>query len=406
MKKKILLLFFIIIFGIIGGAIFFSEKSTAGTADNVYGWAWSENIGWISFNNITGGGSVDYGVNIDATGVFSGYAWSENIGWISFNESDLTGCPQTPCRAWVDITSGNVYGWAKALSADNPQSGGWDGWISLNGSNYGVNIDFDGEFHGWAWGSDVVGWISFNCDNPESGDVCSQSDYKVYTTFTFNQPPSASDLRIDGEDYCTSSPEGYVSVSWLYQDTQDDQKSYRIQIATDSGFSNIVVDYTALQTRSPGTRGNALIKVKLSPSAGELEIPYSSTPYYWRIKVQDSEDNWSDWAVASETINTPHHPKPSVDFTWSPENPAVDEEVQFTDQTVVYGGAVKQSWYWEFTDGNPSTSTLQNPTVSFSSSGDKQVTLTVTDSDAYSCSRDKTVSVTLPLPGWTEIPPK
>jgi len=48
--------------------------------DNVWGWAWSENIGWISFNG------VNYGVNIDpASGDFSGYAWSENIGWIKFD---------------------------------------------------------------------------------------------------------------------------------------------------------------------------------------------------------------------------------------------------------------------------------------------------------------------------------
>lgn len=57
------------------------------------GYAWGENAGWISFNCLTGGANGDnicatsnYKVTIDpATGEWDGYAWSENFGWISFN---------------------------------------------------------------------------------------------------------------------------------------------------------------------------------------------------------------------------------------------------------------------------------------------------------------------------------
>jgi len=60
---------------------------------NLFGWAWSENYGWISFSCTTGGadsGNIcatsNYGITVDtATGEFDGYAWSDNIGWISFN---------------------------------------------------------------------------------------------------------------------------------------------------------------------------------------------------------------------------------------------------------------------------------------------------------------------------------
>jgi hypothetical protein len=39
---------------------------------------------------------------------------------------------------------------------------GWDGWISLNGDNYGVSFSsVTQRFSGYAWGSDVVGWINF-----------------------------------------------------------------------------------------------------------------------------------------------------------------------------------------------------------------------------------------------------
>ena len=95
----------------------------AGSDDNVSGFAWSENIGWVSFNSDSDSSPVDYGVNLNTgNGKFSGYAWSEHIGWISFNESDLSGCPNPPCRAEVSapgqIGKSNVdlKGWARALA--------------------------------------------------------------------------------------------------------------------------------------------------------------------------------------------------------------------------------------------------------------------------------------------------
>jgi len=106
-KSKIFSLFTLVAILIIATLLLLNvqgiKKAQAGTGDNVSGWAWSENIGWISFNNTTGGGGVNYGVNIGSDGIFSGYAWSENIGWISFNQSELSGCPSGTCRAEVNL---------------------------------------------------------------------------------------------------------------------------------------------------------------------------------------------------------------------------------------------------------------------------------------------------------------
>ncbi|MBI5787089.1 MAG: hypothetical protein HY446_00870 [Candidatus Niyogibacteria bacterium] len=145
-----------------------SPQAFAGAEHNLSGWAWSENIGWISFNSAEGGGS-NYGVSVASNGRLSGYAWSENIGWITFNQNDLNGCPSGQCRAEFDEDTGQVTGWARALS----NGGGWDGWISLSGSNYGVSVN-QCSWSGWAWGSDVVGWISFN-----SADYGSGASYSV-----------------------------------------------------------------------------------------------------------------------------------------------------------------------------------------------------------------------------------
>ena len=137
-------------------------KASASSSHNLSGYAWSDTIGWISFNctNTSSCTTADYGVHInESTGVMSGYAWSSNVGWVSFNQSDLSLCPSAPCSATA--SEGALAGWAKALSANDAESGGWDGWISLRGADYGVEINGT-SVEGYAWGSDVIGWVRFN----------------------------------------------------------------------------------------------------------------------------------------------------------------------------------------------------------------------------------------------------
>lgn len=141
------------------------------------GYAWSSNVGWISFSCAnedpqTCGSQPDYQVKIDPpTGKFSGYAWSSNIGWIDFEPP--APYPETPTMpATVRAVSSDVcasgleaQGWVRADAGSD--ASGWDGWIKLagetsGGAHYGVCLMEDGNsFEGFAWGSDVVGWVQF-----------------------------------------------------------------------------------------------------------------------------------------------------------------------------------------------------------------------------------------------------
>ncbi len=156
----------------------------AGTGDNMSGYAWSSNIGWVSMNctNDNSCATANYGVNRNDDGTLTGYAWSSNIGWIKFG--GLSGFPAgggTPANANV---TNNIKGWVRvcggmnnlATTPERPnqspsndsctgssRTDGWDGWISLSGTNpnYGVSAADGSHFSGYAWGSDVVGWIDF-----------------------------------------------------------------------------------------------------------------------------------------------------------------------------------------------------------------------------------------------------
>jgi len=432
MKRKIFVYFFIFfLISAISAGISLQlghlkkiETIKAGGSNNVYGWAWSKNIGWISFNSTTGGGSVSYGVNIGNDGTLSGYAWSENIGWISFNESDLSGCPQAPCKAWVDTNTGNIYGWAKALSANDSNSGGWDGWIHLRGSNYGVKINFSAspaEFEDWAWGGDDnsneanIGWISFNCNNSETGNVCSQSNYKVYTSVIFNSAPQVQNPHISSQDYCVAEQTGRIVFEWTYSDPDSDPETrfdLRINDINNVNDPNPEVDRTISGLNNPSpTTNNQSVFVVSSYQSDKLQ--YNKT-YYWWVRLWDNQGNNSGWQYAG-SFTTAHHAYPYVSFTWNPEEPTVEEVVQFTNQTKCYdinNNEVNCSSYlWtipptaEF--ANETNQFSKDPQIIFHETGnDIPVTLRATDPSGFSCEKTTNIQINAPLPGWTEVPPK
>lgn len=162
----------------------------AGTTE-LTGWAWSPNIGWLSFNstnsgaNPSGTGSA-YSVKVSTTtgsdvGTFSGQAWSPNVGWLSFDTTGAaaigTDCPSGTCAATVNMVTGVVSGWGQILSMKLEDTGGW---LRLSGTNHaspdfsgfqgtstkGVTYNKDtGALTGFAYEPSAIGWISFGAAN-------------------------------------------------------------------------------------------------------------------------------------------------------------------------------------------------------------------------------------------------
>ena len=243
-KTKIFLLITFVIM-----SVFAFGKIKAGTDDDVSGWAWSENIGWISFNCTDLGtcGTVDYGVDIDGSGLFSGYAWSENIGWITFNQGELSGCPIEPCEARLDFGgTDELSGWARALS----YGGGWEGWIRLRNTDYGVYRNpSTNELEDWAWSDEVMGWISFNCNNEGS---CATSDYAVTLFGGDTTPPTVS---VVCPASCTGSCScvGFDSGVWQGEDSEAAVLCSSADCSSDpNDYKLITYDYDFYPSGPPG----------------------------------------------------------------------------------------------------------------------------------------------------------
>ncbi|MCG8409215.1 MAG: hypothetical protein MI923_28770 [Phycisphaerales bacterium] len=86
--------------------------------------AWSENIGWTNWRD-----ADDAMAGVGVGDMFlSGYIWSENAGWINVGDG-------TP----VDGVN----------------------YANLDGGDFGINVDPDGDLHGLAWGENI-GWVNFD----------------------------------------------------------------------------------------------------------------------------------------------------------------------------------------------------------------------------------------------------
>jgi hypothetical protein len=186
-KKSILYILFLSVFCSTFFVVPYVKEASAvfNTPIELSGYAWSDTIGWISLNCRTGGptgnnicASRPYHVQIETDKDLTGYAWSDNIGWIKFG--GLSAQPAAGGNA--RIVGSNALGWSLAgwiracagtvtgnCSSMTNSIDGWDGWISLNctnisgacaSANYGVAVG-DGSFNGYAWGSSVVGWVTF-----------------------------------------------------------------------------------------------------------------------------------------------------------------------------------------------------------------------------------------------------
>ncbi|HOZ56501.1 MAG: hypothetical protein BWY51_00344 [Parcubacteria group bacterium ADurb.Bin316] len=416
----------------------------AGDGDNVRGYAWSSNIGWISFNSLDDLGSmVDYGVSVDPdSGNFSGYAWSSNIGWISFNRSDTNNPPLADPGngsgpiAIVNLdnassTFGQITGWAKILSL------GDDGWIRFSysegaphpfpipfpfsevdagGLAYDAGIDMNtGDFFGWAWnGNDDgtgIGWISLSGEAPHP--------YGLHADI--NRAPN---LPVLGSASliakCTNILGEQLTWSFSDPDAGDTQSAYYIQIkllasgnwgdVLDSGWQNSNQNY-----------------FNFSQALGH-NISYNAD-YEYRVNVKDNFGSESGWSSPT-SFSTPDYRYPRAYFNWSPVNPSAGQEIVFStadavksqyyssDNTPKDCDDINCSYQWLFSyiDGGGTvhvvsglTDNSASTTVIFPQKANVTAVLNVTDNNGfapppnqYTCSTSTVFGLKSKLPTWIE----
>ena len=390
------------------------------------GYAWSSNIGWISIscNDLN---DVNYGVNVESNGNLNGYAWSSHIGWIDFGYFHRnTG----GVGASLNSITGEIDGDVLALSGlvySGIKEDGWDGKISLSGltvdgGSYQVAVSTINinEVEGWAWGDDVIGWISFNC---RDRNICIQSNYKVIynpisLSFWANRGLTKEDGIIYNESielfWKTNGLANTCSISWLDElnNTGNMNLGSRVgfPIQDSQIFDNIVSNtaYTLTCKDNDGTEivSNLTIFVKSPPNIlsftgestgvtpGSSILVAPNTPVTLRWEVQNTTscsaypiNNINNWqkpinnpktipigSEITEELTSPHnlftihcinddYPA-GIKRTVNVDVEQLELELRVTPNPVPFGQRVQVEWSVKHADSCIATNNVSENTLS------------------------------------------
>jgi hypothetical protein len=229
-------------------------------ATELSGFAWSSNVGWISLNckNDSNCATSDYRVTINADRTITGWGWSSNVGWIKFgglsafpvgggtiaNNAEVTGTyPNLTWRGWARACSATADGRCGTMTMGT-NTGSWDGWISLRGTNYTIsaNMTTGMNTNSYAWGSDVIGWLD------------------MFSNVTFT--PISASLTGAGCTIPVGTGTCSTNLSWDIDTALSSPNLYRAtspagQLSTASNYTNFPVTlahgFTTFHARSGAT---------------------------------------------------------------------------------------------------------------------------------------------------------
>lgn len=199
---------------------------------------------------------------------------------------------------------------------------------------------------------------------------------EVYASFAW---PDGGVLKVTGESDVSlvlqsDSTQLHIGDSVQFSVTRNDTGE-----AVDA---TITVDNTTLETGSDGT----------------VEYTFNSSGNYTAIAEK------SIFLSDSVSISVEENVSPSPSFSFSPKRPPKNKSVTFDASVSSDSDGSIAGYEWDFNNDGTIDATGEITTHSFSSSGDYNVTLTVTDDDGATNSTSSVVSVTeeLLVEKWTK----
>ena len=343
---------------------------------------------------------TDEGVGPSGTNNYTNITANRNYSIECWNNISGIHAPALPMPLYVVVNGPSVD--IKADNSNGPVTLNWNtsanlSWTSNNAGSCTASGDWSGSKA--LNSSESTG----NLTNPKTYNytlTCYGNGSVPDTVQVILNPPvpnAPSNVTVTEPDYCVSGPA--ATVGWTYSDpASSPQSAYQVQITDTGNFNNPVLDTGKLNSGS-----NAYF-------TGQGVLQFNTT-YRARVRTWNGYDVVSAWSSTSNSWKTPSYAYPQVDFNWTANNilnnpsPPINKPVQFTDATVFNGNPNGRQWSWTFGDGG--TSTVQNPSHTYTSENSYYVTLTATDNANQSCSRTKgPLMIQKPIPRWREIAPR
>jgi PKD repeat protein len=128
------------------------------------------------------------------------------------------------------------------------------------------------------------------------------------------------------------------------------------------------VNFTDQSTGSPSSWNWTFTGGSPSSSSAQNPVVTYNTPGTYNVSLTVSDGSSNDTETKTGYITVSNL---TADFSGSPTNVTVGNTVNFTDNT----SCNPTSWNWSFPGGTPSSSTAQNPVVTYNTLGNYSVTL-------------------------------
>lgn len=181
------------------------------------------------------------------------------------------------------------------------------------------------------------------------------SSYSTRTSFTTNAAPATPSISAPSNGATDVSQNPDLTGS-AFSDSGDTHKASQWQVASDSGFSNVVWDSGTDTTHKTSTTVNASNGTFAGALNGATKLA-GNTQYYVRVRYQDSQDEWSAYSsgISFTTIN----PVPATPTNSDPANDSVGVSRNTTLSSSAFSSPVSnthQASQWQVFDDAGCTS--------------------------------------------------
>jgi PKD repeat protein len=276
-------------------------------------------------------------------------------------------CPDTPDGDDSDPTRGPIDAYGNFILLSNPPVANFSAdktKITEGGTVQFSDLSTSNTLS-WSWSFDGGTPLTSTSKNP-SVKYAKAGSYRVSLTAT----------GTDGSH--TKTVDNYITVEALLPPVADfTVDRTKVKEGESVQFTDLSTSNT-LSWSWTFDGGNPISSTSKNPS-----VKYAKAGSY-RVSLTATGTGGSHTKTVDKYITVEVLVPPVADFTADRLKIKEGESVQFTDLST----SNTLSWSWTFDGGNPSTSTLKNPSVKYASAGNYRVSLTATGTDG---SHTKTV---------------
>ncbi len=283
----------------------------------------------------------------------------------------------TPGTYDVTLTATNAYGNHTVTKT---------GYITVLSQSQGFSLDFEACSD---WSTDFSPWISLDVDGKatyQSSDCNFSAEGSAFGFIAFN-PSQAGCFATHGGQRCGAAicpSDATQADNWIISPAIPMQTggsiSFWVQSPKPGTWGDDVYDVLVSTTNQSTSSFTAIASNQQAPSTWTQKTydlsAYNNQTIYVAIRHRSTDKFilFIDDIVINPGSSSSGTP-PTANFIGTPTSLTAGNSVTFTDQSTNN----PTSWQWSFPGGTPSTSTQQNPVVTYNTPGTYSVTLIVSN---------------------------